>query len=160
MVGFDDIASAAYQNPGLTTVRQPLYEMGQRAADTLVARMERPDEAVPRTISLEPSLVCAARPRARAERTPNLQRQTPNQAVRLHEARCFGLWSLELELELPRRQARAALMNSWHFLTSAIGSSPRYWYSMFTGMSYLFFFTSCSTSLIGVSPSPQGTLSP
>ncbi len=57
VIGFDDIASAAYQNPGLTTVRQPLYEMGQRAADTLVARMERPNEAVPRTISLEPSLV-------------------------------------------------------------------------------------------------------
>jgi DNA-binding LacI/PurR family transcriptional regulator len=31
--------------------------MGQRAADTLVARMERPDDAVPRTISLEPSLI-------------------------------------------------------------------------------------------------------
>ena len=57
VVGFDDIASAAYQNPGLTTVRQPLYEMGQCAADTLVARMERPDQPAPRTISLEPSLV-------------------------------------------------------------------------------------------------------
>jgi DNA-binding LacI/PurR family transcriptional regulator len=57
VIGFDDIASAAYQNPGLTTVRQPLYEMGQRAADTLVARMERPDQPVPGTISLAPSLV-------------------------------------------------------------------------------------------------------
>jgi DNA-binding LacI/PurR family transcriptional regulator len=57
VIGFDDIASAAYQNPGLTTVRQPLYEMGQRAADTLVARMERPEEPVTRTISLEPTLI-------------------------------------------------------------------------------------------------------
>ena len=57
VLGFDDIPSAAYQHPGLTTIRQPLYEMGQRAADTLVTRMERPGEAVPRTISLEPSLV-------------------------------------------------------------------------------------------------------
>src|SRR4051794_38044478 len=56
VLGFDDIPSAAYQHPGLTTIRQPLYEMGQRAADTLVARIERPGEAVPRTISLEPSL--------------------------------------------------------------------------------------------------------
>ena len=31
--------------------------MGQRAADTLVARIERPEDRVPRTISLEPSLV-------------------------------------------------------------------------------------------------------
>jgi LacI family transcriptional regulator len=57
VVGFDDIASAAYQNPALTTVRQPLYEMGQRAADMLVARMERPGEPGPRTISLTPSLI-------------------------------------------------------------------------------------------------------
>ena len=57
VIGFDDIASAAYQNPGLTTVRQPLYEMGQCAADTLVARIEQPAIRVPRTISLEPSLI-------------------------------------------------------------------------------------------------------
>jgi LacI family transcriptional regulator len=57
VVGFDDIPSAAYQNPGLTTVRQPLYEMGQRAAFTLVGRLEAPTARVPRTISLEPSLV-------------------------------------------------------------------------------------------------------
>jgi DNA-binding LacI/PurR family transcriptional regulator len=57
VVGFDDIPSAAYQHPGLTTIRQPLYEMGQRAADVLVGRLETPDAAVPRTISLEPSLI-------------------------------------------------------------------------------------------------------
>jgi DNA-binding LacI/PurR family transcriptional regulator len=57
VIGFDDIPSAAYQHPGLTTVRQPLYEMGQRAADTLVARLESPEAAAPRTIVLEPSLV-------------------------------------------------------------------------------------------------------
>jgi LacI family transcriptional regulator len=57
VIGFDDIPSAAYQHPGLTTVRQPLYEMGQRAADTLVARIESPEAPAPRTIVLEPSLV-------------------------------------------------------------------------------------------------------
>jgi LacI family transcriptional regulator len=57
VVGFDDIASAAYQHPPLTTVRQPLYEMGQRAADTLVARLEAPESKAPRTISLDPSLI-------------------------------------------------------------------------------------------------------
>jgi DNA-binding LacI/PurR family transcriptional regulator len=39
VVGFDDIQSAAFQNPGLTTVRQPLHEMGEIAARTLLARM-------------------------------------------------------------------------------------------------------------------------
>jgi DNA-binding LacI/PurR family transcriptional regulator len=39
VVGFDDIQSAAYQNPGLTTVRQPLREMGRIAAETLLRRI-------------------------------------------------------------------------------------------------------------------------
>lgn len=36
VVGFDDIPSAAINNPGLTTVRQPLREMGHTAATTLL----------------------------------------------------------------------------------------------------------------------------
>jgi DNA-binding LacI/PurR family transcriptional regulator len=42
VVGFDDIQSAAYQNPGLTTVRQPLREMGRIAAETVLRRIKRP----------------------------------------------------------------------------------------------------------------------
>src|SRR6202140_816538 len=41
VVGFDDIQSAAYQNPPLTTVRQPLREMGRIAAETLLRRIRR-----------------------------------------------------------------------------------------------------------------------
>ena len=41
VVGFDDIHSAAYQNPPLTTVRQPLREMGRIAAETLLRRIRR-----------------------------------------------------------------------------------------------------------------------
>lgn len=39
VVGFDDIQSAAYQSPGLTTVRQPLRKMGTIAAETLLRRI-------------------------------------------------------------------------------------------------------------------------
>jgi LacI family transcriptional regulator len=39
VVGFDDIQSAAYQNPALTTVRQPLRQMGLVAAETLLQRI-------------------------------------------------------------------------------------------------------------------------
>lgn len=39
VVGFDDIQSASYQNPGLTTVRQPLRQMGVVAAETLLERI-------------------------------------------------------------------------------------------------------------------------
>ncbi len=41
VVGFDDIQSAAYQNPALTTVRQPLREMGRIAAEILLRRIRR-----------------------------------------------------------------------------------------------------------------------
>jgi DNA-binding LacI/PurR family transcriptional regulator len=42
VVGFDDIQSAAYQHPSLTTVRQPLREMGRIAAETVLRRINRP----------------------------------------------------------------------------------------------------------------------
>jgi DNA-binding LacI/PurR family transcriptional regulator len=42
VVGFDDIQSGAYQNPGLTTVRQPLQEMGRTAAKVLLQYIRRP----------------------------------------------------------------------------------------------------------------------
>jgi DNA-binding LacI/PurR family transcriptional regulator len=36
VVGFDDIALAAYMNPGLTTVAQDKYAMGRLAVETIV----------------------------------------------------------------------------------------------------------------------------
>jgi DNA-binding LacI/PurR family transcriptional regulator len=40
VVGFDDIQAAAFQNPGLTTVRQPLRKMGLIAAQTVLNRIQ------------------------------------------------------------------------------------------------------------------------
>lgn len=56
VVGFDDIQSAAYTNPPLTTVRQPLQKMGQIAARTLLERIEGRMKYVPE-IAIEPELV-------------------------------------------------------------------------------------------------------
>jgi DNA-binding LacI/PurR family transcriptional regulator len=39
VVGFDDVQSAAFQNPALTTVRQPLRTMGTLAAETVVRQI-------------------------------------------------------------------------------------------------------------------------
>lgn len=39
VVGFDDVQSAAFQNPGLTTVRQPLRTMGILAAQTVLRQI-------------------------------------------------------------------------------------------------------------------------
>src|SRR5881296_3807773 len=56
VVGFNDIPGAAYANPGLTTVRQPLIRMGQIAAQTVVDQIEGRGEYVPE-IAIEPEFV-------------------------------------------------------------------------------------------------------
>lgn len=43
IVGFDDIESAAFHNPSLTTIRQPLREMGAVAARVLLQRIRGED---------------------------------------------------------------------------------------------------------------------
>lgn len=45
VVGFDDIQSAAYQNPSLTTVHQPLREMGVIGAETVLKRIASPNKS-------------------------------------------------------------------------------------------------------------------
>ena len=61
VVGFDDIQSAAFQNPALTTVRQPLREMGVLAAETLLRRINAPAKSpYPKSITVEPELIVRA----------------------------------------------------------------------------------------------------
>jgi DNA-binding LacI/PurR family transcriptional regulator len=57
VVGFDDIQSAAFQNPSLTTVRQPLREMGRIAAEILLKRINRPGSELHSKHVVEPELV-------------------------------------------------------------------------------------------------------
>ena len=57
VVGFDDIQSAAYQNPGLTTVRQPLRQMGEVAAETLLQRIANPGKSSANEVVLKPELI-------------------------------------------------------------------------------------------------------
>lgn len=58
VVGFDDVDSAAFHNPALTTVRQPLREMGRLAAETLLRRIANgPDVSYPKFLTVEPELV-------------------------------------------------------------------------------------------------------
>jgi DNA-binding LacI/PurR family transcriptional regulator len=56
IVGFDDIQSASFQNPRLTTIRQPLRKMGEVAAITLLKRIANP-EGETHNVRLEPELV-------------------------------------------------------------------------------------------------------
>jgi LacI family transcriptional regulator, galactose operon repressor len=58
VVGFDDVQSAAFQNPALTTVRQPLRKMGELAAQILLHRIAGGARApYPKAVVVEPQLV-------------------------------------------------------------------------------------------------------
>lgn len=57
VVGFDDILSAAYAMPSLTTVRQPLTAMGRRGAQVLLERIANREKQFPSDIVMEPELV-------------------------------------------------------------------------------------------------------
>jgi DNA-binding LacI/PurR family transcriptional regulator len=56
VVGFDDIHAAAFQNPSLTTVRQPLIQMGETATRILLRHLagEVPERD---TLTVEPELM-------------------------------------------------------------------------------------------------------
>ena len=55
IMGFDDIESASYQVPSLTTIRQPLRLMGSTAASALLRRLAH--ESLPPLIQVEPELI-------------------------------------------------------------------------------------------------------
>lgn len=57
VVGFDDILSAAYATPSLTTVRQPLFDMGKRGAEILLERIADREKEYPPEIVMAPELV-------------------------------------------------------------------------------------------------------
>lgn len=58
VVGFDDIQSAAFQNPPLTTIRQPLRRMGLLAAEAVVRQIDARGEPVAaNSVVVEPELV-------------------------------------------------------------------------------------------------------
>jgi len=56
VVGFDDLESAAYHNPSLTTIRQPLRQMGAVASRILLQRI-RGQAVFPDAVPILPELV-------------------------------------------------------------------------------------------------------
>ena len=55
VIGYDDIQSASYHVPSITTIRQPLQRMGSIAADMLLRKLS--GEATPALIPVEPELI-------------------------------------------------------------------------------------------------------
>jgi LacI family transcriptional regulator len=72
IVGFDDIQGAAYHNPSLTTIRQPLYSMGTHAARILLQRI-RGSKDFPEQVAIVPELIirestCPPNPRRKTRK--------------------------------------------------------------------------------------------
>lgn len=79
VVGFDDIAAAAYHIPAITTIRQPLVKMGALAAETLIARISDAGSASDlRPLEVEPELV--VRESTGPPRKPAPKPASPNRA--------------------------------------------------------------------------------
>lgn len=59
VLGFDDIYAAEFHNPALTTIRQPLFEMGELAGQTLLNAIskENSSDEIPQTLTVEPELI-------------------------------------------------------------------------------------------------------
>lgn len=57
VIGFDDVLSASFGIPSLTTVRQPLRQMGQAGAEHLLQRINHPAAPYPQQVIMEPELM-------------------------------------------------------------------------------------------------------
>jgi len=56
VIGFDDVPLAAYFHPTLTTIRQPIYDVGKMLSQTLIEIVQG-EELAERQIILQPELV-------------------------------------------------------------------------------------------------------
>lgn len=75
LVGHNDLSFAPYLIPPLTSVAQPIYEMGARAAEILLQKLAWPDKQTwsPRQIVLEPKLtirLSSAQPKLTGTHSP------------------------------------------------------------------------------------------
>jgi LacI family transcriptional regulator len=73
VVGFDDIQTAAYYNPSLTTIRQPLYQMGTEAARILLQRIRGASD-FPNELPVMPELVIRESTCPPSDRTTHAKR--------------------------------------------------------------------------------------
>jgi DNA-binding LacI/PurR family transcriptional regulator len=52
VIGFDDIPQASFSVPGLTTVHQPLYEIGKQSCERLIELIQRKTERVQEVVPI------------------------------------------------------------------------------------------------------------
>ncbi|PJF40552.1 MAG: LacI family transcriptional regulator [Phototrophicales bacterium] len=57
IMGYDDIVAAAHAHPSLTTIRQPIFEIGEQVAALLIQQIEKLNSINAQHTLLEPTLV-------------------------------------------------------------------------------------------------------
>ena len=57
VIGFDDVLGAPFHIPSLTTIRQPLREMGKAGAESLINRINHPKSPFAQQVIMQPELV-------------------------------------------------------------------------------------------------------
>ena len=84
IIGFDDIKASSFISPSLTTIRQPLADMGRFAAQCIVNRLNHPED-FRESVAFEPELVVRestsvlkTQMRLRDERMDTLSRKSKN----------------------------------------------------------------------------------
>jgi DNA-binding LacI/PurR family transcriptional regulator len=80
VIGFDDVLSAPYGIPSLTTIRQPLREMGKMGAECLLQRINHPKASYSRQVVVQPELV--VRESTGPARSPTQKRNRPASRAR------------------------------------------------------------------------------
>ena len=78
VVGFDDVGSAPFRIPSLTTIRQPLREMGKVAAESLLKRISHPNAEYPGRVIMRPELVIRESTAIASSRRPRATDQRKN----------------------------------------------------------------------------------
>jgi LacI family transcriptional regulator len=77
VIGFDDVLSAPFGIPSLTTIRQPLRAMGQAGAEALLDRINQPKVPYAPQLIMEPELVIReSTARASSQRSSLAQKQS------------------------------------------------------------------------------------
>lgn len=81
VVGFDDIPFAAIAHPALTTIRQPIDELGTNATRLLLGRIAGWTSGPPRRLTVRPSLVVRASTAPPAEEAAPLETVAPGETT-------------------------------------------------------------------------------
>jgi DNA-binding LacI/PurR family transcriptional regulator len=82
VIGFDDVLSAPFGIPSLTTIRQPLRDMGKAGAETLLHRINHPKAHHPQHVVVQPELVIRESTAQATSRCPSVGQKRKRPAAR------------------------------------------------------------------------------